>query len=145
MSTPTKAAIGYGASIAHSTTSGGTYVVIGEVTDLKPGKVTAEKIQVNRFDSPDLFGEIISGWKNGGEYDLTLTYDKSQYATLLALVGTPLFWKFVKPIIGTETVASTSAFAGFIIECGDETPLKAAMQITIKIAVNGGPVFTPGT
>ena len=141
----TKAAIGFGASLTHATTFAGTYTAIGEITDIKPGKVTAEKIQVNRFDSPDLFGEIIPGWKNGGEFDITLTYDKSQYATLLALVAIPLFWKFVKPLLGTETIASSSSFAGFVIECGDETPLKDKMQITLKIAVSGAQTFTAGT
>ena len=135
----TLAAIGFGFALSHSTTSGGTYTAIGAITDLKPNKITVAKVEIARNDSPDLFGEVIPGWKNGGEYDATLVYDKTSYAAINALVGTPLYWKFIRP-----DGVSSSAFQGFISELGDEVPLKQAMQVMLKITVNGGQTFTAG-
>jgi hypothetical protein len=133
----TKAAIGFGYALSSSATSGGTYAPIAEILDLKPGKKVVEKIVIQRNDSPDLFGEKIPGWKDVGDWDVKVVYDKDKRVALEAMVGVPKFWKFVRPD-GT----STSAFAAFMSELGDETPLKQEMSCDFKLTVSGDAVFT---
>src|SRR6185437_10649036 len=104
----TKAAIGYGFALTYCATVGGSYTPLAEILDIKPGKLTGEKITIQRNDSPDLFGEKIPGWKDAADWDAKLVYDKTKRALLESLFMVPNFWKFVRPD-GT----STTAFAGF--------------------------------
>jgi len=140
MSPPTAAAIGYGYVLSNSSTSGGTFTPIIEILDVKPGKLSGEKVVIQRNDSPTLFGEKIPGWKDAAEWEVKCVYEKGKRAVLDGLFMVPGFWKFVRPD-GT----SSSAFAGFVSELGDEVPLKEAMTCNFKITVNGPVNFSAGS
>lgn len=132
--------IGYGFVLSQCATLGGSYVAVAQIEDIKPGKKTVDKIKIERNDSPDLYGEKIPGWKDVGEWDVKVTYDKTQRATLEALLGVVKFWKFIRPD-GT----STTAFQAFMTEIGDEVPLKSQMTTDFKLTVSGDAAFTAGS
>ena len=135
----TQAAIGYGFVLSYSDTSSGTFAPLVEILEIKPPKVTGEKVTVQRNDSPTLFGEKIPGWKDTTDCEAKVVYNKTQSALLYTMHMVPKFWKFIKP-----DGSSTGAFAGFISEVGDETPLKDKMTNDIKITPSNGYTFTAG-
>lgn len=141
----TLAQIGYGFILTHATTQAGTYTAIGAIAEIKPTKITVDKVEVKRNDSPDLYGEKIPGWKDGGEYDVKVVYDGAQYVILNGLIGVPTWWKFSRPVAAGQATAATTAFFGFISELGDEVPLKEYQSTEFKITLSGGQTYTVGS
>ena len=133
----TLATIGKGYVLAWSATLMGTYAPVIEILELKPGKKAVQKITVQRNDSPDLYGEKIPGWIEEGDWDAKCIYEPGKRTVLDGLVAAPSFFKFTRPN-GT----TTSAFAGFISELGDEVPIKEYMTTDFKITVDGKVTFT---
>lgn len=133
MPTPTQAKIGYGFILSFATTIGGSYTPIGAILELKPGKISVANVKIERNDSPDLFGEKIFGWKDVSDWEVKVTYDKTQSAVLNAQVGVMQYWKFTRPD-GTMSLP----FQAGISELGEEVPLKDQMTSEFKLTVSGG-------
>jgi hypothetical protein len=136
----TLAAIGAGFSLSSSTTSGGTYTPIAEIVDLKPGKTTVGKSEIARSDNTQIAVEKIPGWKDVSDWEGKCVYAKTYRAALEALVGVPMYWKFIRPD-GT----SSQAFQAFMSELGDEVPIKEFMSCDFKLTVSGLAPFTAGS
>jgi hypothetical protein len=142
----TLSAIGFGITLGHSTTIGGTYINVAEILDITPATGQVDEVKIYRSDNTTATVEKIPGWIENSDAELTITYTPSNRSTLDVLQGTPLFWKITYPKVGSQaTTGDTEAFHGFIKSFGKETPLKDAMKMKIKFAVDGAITFTAGS
>ena len=139
LSQPTVAAIGKGTTLGYGAVADPSYQTIAEIIDLKMPQTTVDKIKIQRYDSPDLYGEMIAGWREAGELEFDCVYNKDVVSTLFALLGTPQSWQITKPDNSTWT------YVGFLDEFSDPTPLKDKMTSTFKFVVSGAPVFVIGS
>jgi hypothetical protein len=142
----TQSKIGFGITLSHSTTSGGSYTAIAEILELTPPAPSVDEVKVYRSDNTAAVVEKIPGWTEVGDCDMTITYTPANRAALEGYLGVPAFWKITYPTCGTQTVqGDIDAFGGFLKEIGKETPLKDAMKCKAKIAINGGVTYTAGS
>jgi hypothetical protein len=131
----TAAVIGKGTTVGFFVGSGTpTFVTLAELLDIKMPKNTASPIKINRYDSPSFFEELIAGWADGGQLELTLTYVKANAAALYLMFNVAGQMQVTKPDTSSWT------FQGIMTEFGDELPLKDKMTVTCKFSVSGLPV-----
>ena len=145
MSSPSAAFIGYGASLSYSTTSGGTFTPIAELSEMVPPKTVVKDAEVTRYDSPGETEEFVTGYRNGGEPTFKANFLKAQYAILYGMIGTPFYWKFQFNDGTVPTTGSVIECYGWINEMGAEVPMKEKVSCTLKMRISGLPTFTAGT
>jgi|SRR6185437_10710181 len=138
--------IGYGIELSYCATSSGSYVTVAELLEMTPPAASVDEVKVYRSDNAAAVVEKIPGWTEYSDSEITCTYTAATRTALDALVGTPYFFKVTYPkLAGQVTTGDVDAFAGFIKSLNKETPLKAAMTIKIKMAINGAVTYTVGT
>jgi hypothetical protein len=139
------AKIGKGTTVAHSTTSGGSYTTLLEVTKVGSPKQSVKDVDVTHYVSDSGVKEYIPGWIEPGTVEYEANYLKAQETILQGLLGVAHFYKIQLPDGSNSTSGSTFAFPGYIKELGDEIPNEDKINRKITIKVSGPVVFTAGT
>ena len=134
---PTVAVIGKGTTLGYcNQSSGGTFTTVAEMLDLKLPTHEASTLEVQRYDSPSLYPEMISSWNKGSKIEMKLTYNATQGAALFAMLGISGQFKVTKP----DSTGWT--YSGILTKFGDEAPLKEKMTNTVEFTISGAPVPT---
>jgi hypothetical protein len=142
----TIARIGYGISLSHSTTSGGSYTAFAEILSITPPGVKVDVVNIYRSDNTSAVVERIPGWTEIQDVEMEITYNPAMRTVIEGLSGVPAFYKVTYPLVGSQnSVGDVDLIAGFISEIGKETPLKSNMTSKIKISVSGAITYTQGS
>lgn len=133
----------WGTQFARNTT-GSTYAVVANVTDISGPSREREAIEVTAHDSPDQYREFVKGLKDGGEVELTLNYDPN-VATIQDLDddfeedALRAYQVILFPGTANEW---TWDFDALITALGDEFPHDDKMERTCTLKISGKPVLT---
>lgn len=110
---------------------------IGEITRIAIGGLEASEIEVTTMDSTDAWREFIAGLLDAGELEIDLRYEKSNFDTILGLLGgSNDTW--------TITIPDDSTFVcdGFFKTLGNEMPVDGGVEGSASIRLSGKPVFS---
>jgi predicted secreted protein len=133
----------WGTQFARNTT-GSTYVVVANCTDISGPSREREAIEVTAHDSPDQYREFVKGLKDGGEVELTLNYDPNE-ATVSVLDDDfeeddlRAYQLIVFPDTADEWTWDLNAL---ITSLGDEFPHDDKMERKVTLKISGKPVLT---
>src|SRR4051812_34563273 len=97
MPTPntTKGQIGHGFVLEYSDDASFTSpTAVAEILDIKPCKLTSEKVKIQTNDSGTLFGETILGWDDASDMEVDVVYERSRHATVRGLRRLFKYWRF---------------------------------------------------
>lgn len=124
------------ANLATVTQATAGFTAIANLVDIpNPGGPEAEDIDISHMLSPEQYEEFAAGWANSGEAALTIQYEKTQAAALIALFRTRKTWRV------TFLDNSVWCFQGYIKAYGKETPRKEYIRQTITLKLSGKPQY----
>jgi|SRR5665213_1647834 len=128
-----------GTTIGYTPVGGGSMVVLGEVTNLKLGGLSVDKIDTTNFQSLSNRMEKTGGWVDPGEMSGTMHYLKAQTTTLLStIIRTTYIWTITYPD------ASTYVCNGFLDKLGQAFDMKKLIDQDFSIALSGKEVYSAG-
>jgi hypothetical protein len=128
----TAAKIGKGTVLSTSTTQGGSYTPVSEVTDVNTPSASVAKVDATHYTSPNDTMEYLSAvWRDLSDVTVELSYISSQVSTLDGYVGQSRWWKVILP----DGVSYT--FPGFLSEPGLKIPNKDKISQTMKLNIMG--------
>jgi hypothetical protein len=128
----TAAKIGKGTTLGTSTTQGGTYTAVSEVTDVIVPSAVVAKVKATHYTSPSDTMEYLSGvWKDLQDVTVELNYLSSQVSTLDGYIGSARWWKVTLPD-GVNYI-----FPGFLSEPGLKIPNEDRISQTFKLCITG--------
>jgi hypothetical protein len=133
---------GYGTKLEYGSTilSGTpTWTEISGVDEITPPEVTVESKSTRHLKTANKFKTKAPSWKDAGSLSGALFYDKTQYSTLLGLVGTERAWRV------TLADGSKTEFDGFLSKLGNPVDIDGDVKVAIEITPGDLPTFTPGT
>lgn len=134
--------IGKGTTLGAGATS--TTTPIANMMDVNQPDEKYGKVETTEY--ADTIEQFIAGWKNAGEVEFMLGFNKTSYAANRAYLGVnSTFWKITLPLAGAETTASTIAFQGCLFELGGPIPIKGKVTVKAKIFLQSDVVFTAGS
>lgn len=128
---------GRNTKLGYCDTVDGTYTLLGKVNRVTPPRTSVEIIDCTHMDSADDFKEKEPGWRDAGDIDVEVQFDKTETAAVYALEGVTKFWKI------TFSDGSAWVAKGFISDFGNETDIKDKVLLWFKVTVSGKPTFTP--
>lgn len=132
--------IGFGSTLSHSTTSGGTYTPIAQTVDLNGPEPEIGDVKITNNSSPNRTHEYNPGGLiEPGTLEFQVVYAKAACATLYAMFGdqTVYFWKETYPD------GSYWSFQAYVNKFGTEAPTEdSAIMNTIGLKLTGKPTFT---
>ncbi len=131
-----QAILGDGSSLGHSTTQGGSYTDLGEITKIGLPKGSAPKVKVTNMQSPNRKHEYISGFIEPGEVEVEMNWLKAEYKWARANQGVAMWFKITIPVNGGSS-DYTETFPGFIMEVEGDVPVESQVTSKIKICVTG--------
>jgi len=126
-------------------TTGSTYVVIAQVTDISGPSREREAIEVTAHDSPNQYREFVKGLKDGGEVELTLNYDAGSptHQDLDDDFEEDALRAYQIKIFPDTINEWTWDFDALITALGDEFPHDDKMERTATFKISGKPTLTP--
>lgn len=105
-----------------------------------------EDIDVTNNDQTDKYRRFIGGLIDAGEVEARLTFEKSEYTTILALLDDDnQNFQITIPDGSGEIGNSTFVFDGYMNALGTSMPMEDKMSIRVKFKMSGAPTFTEGT
>lgn len=129
---------GYGTTLSTADTSGGSYTIQGEVTNISLSGIDSDVIDLTHSESPDEFREKIAGLGDAGQLTADLTYNAADTAAIYALHRVNKFFKI--SIAG----GATWICGGFLKTLGQENPHDDKITQSITVELSGKPVFDDG-
>lgn len=131
--------IGYGVKFFHGTAGVAAATEIEGVQDVTPpvSKATVKKVKYHNLPN-DAAEVVISPIKDNGGCSVVFVYNKTDYVTLEAMVGTKISVKL------EYSDGATDAFDAAVSECTKSAPIEDEMTMTISLEVDGEITFTPG-
>src|SRR4051812_27390956 len=108
--------IGYGVTIGSSLTNG-SFVAIGQITDVKGPENDATSVDISHSTSPSTFHEFIAGMGDAGELDVTVLYNKTDTNTVYGYHRQMRYWQIVCPDGGNFVCQ------GFLKKMGTTVPI----------------------
>lgn len=134
----TAAIVGAGSSLTNSSTSGGTYTAVAEVTDVKIPESMVAKVEATNYASPSNAKEfVLIPWREHSDIEVELNFTKAMVTTIYGLELVESWWKVVLPD------GSLWNFPGFIGKFGGETPNQGKVSMKASITVTGAVTYTP--
>lgn len=127
---------GYGTKIGYSA-DGQAYTDLAKVVDLTPPPATVEKVDTSHMQSPDQWKTYDPSWKEAGDCEVAIQFEKALTATLYGLLAVPKNWQI------TYSDGSTLKWDGFLSEIGPETPMDDIVTVGLTITASGKPTYTP--
>jgi hypothetical protein len=136
----TTAISGKGTTLSYCDTANGTFVVVGQLTEVNHPEVSVDSVDGTHYTSDNGYEEKVStGWKKIADVTATLEYNKTATTTIFGLVDLPKYWK--------ETYSDGSVWAWFgrLTKLGgNPIPNKDIIKQTIAITPSGALTFTAG-
>ena len=132
--------IGAGTSFSFTPTSG-SVTPMARIVSFTPNKITVAKVALDCFDNALVNGlpveDCVAGWISPGTYSLKVKSLKTVFATHFSNIG--------KQGTGVITKANGQiyTFPCYLMEVGDEIPLKEHMEYTITLQLNTNSTTTP--
>lgn len=134
----TAAIVGAGTILSNSSTSGGSYTALVEVTDVKIPESMVAKVEATRYDSPNNAKEfVLIPYREHSDIEVELNFTKAAVTTIYALELVESWWKVTLPD------GSLWNFPGFIGKLGGETPNQGKVSLKASITVTGAVTYTP--
>lgn len=127
--------------------SSASWTPIATVLDVKPPKVKADDIETTVLDSPNEFKEWVPGYADGGEFEASIRFDKTQMAALYALFRQQISYQIQYPdgTLPPPSGGSTWGFAGYMNGVSNEVEKGKIVTADITVKVQSKPIFTPGS
>jgi hypothetical protein len=138
--------IGAGTSFSYSTDNGSTFTSLAKIIGFTPHKVQVAKVPTDAFDNPTFNGNpvesVIPGWVTPGTYGLKLHFLKTAWATIQSLIGVQGTGATTTKFKVIKSDGSGYIITGWIMEAGEEIPLKEAMTVDVTVQIsNAVPTF----
>lgn len=129
--------------IGHGTTlTGAAFGTAASVLEVSLPGLSVDNIDDTDMDSTDGYREFYAGLKDAGELTATLSFQNSEYATLMTNIGSADTFTVTLPPEGTSTVAPTLTFSGYISNVDPDVPLDDKITNAITIKASGKPTFS---
>jgi len=120
-----------------TTLSGAVSGVIVEITRIGIDGMDVPELDVTTMASTSGWREFIAGLKDAGALTLDLLYEKSQFSTMLGILGgTVEAWTITLPD------SSTFVVDGFLKGLGAEIPMDDKILSSASLKLSGVPEFT---
>ncbi len=127
------AILGKGATIAHSTTLGGSYTPIGEVFEMPFPEFEAPDVETTHYTSPNDTEEYLVGWNVGNDMEISMNYTPAVYAVLLFLRRQNRFFKITLISGATLTFQANVKKVGGAIPNKDRVTNNLTMKPTTDV------------
>lgn len=136
----TDATLGYGSQLYYRATGGsGTWTKFAQTVDLKGPEPEVGDVKITNNDSPNNTHEYKPGMLEPGTQDFDIVYDKTQCATLYALLGNGTLYDFAE--VYPDSAGWT--YTGYVKKFATETKTEdEAIKNTVTLKLTTKPVFS---
>jgi hypothetical protein len=126
------------------------FTAVADVVGITPPKMTKGDSKVTLLNAAAKVHSYIAGWRESGEIEATLFFEKAGFNTLLGFYNsdTVYYWRILFPLISGESTNSHLAFQGYVkgIEPGEvNTDSDDPVEYKVVIKVTGAVTFTAGS
>lgn len=136
----TNVKIGYGAIIELDSNGAGSWVTVGEVTDLTPANISADAVDATHNASPGAAKEFIVGLLDYGEIKAEMNFvadsATDQLIRDLMVARDLVNWRITLPPI-PDSPSHMETGSGVITGYEREAPVDDKMAATLTIKVSG--------
>jgi hypothetical protein len=113
------------------------YTLVAGVVGINGPDGTITDVDISNLQSPNVAKEFIPGMYDGGNVELDINFDGTQFSTLWGFYRTMQVWRI------TFSSGSKWDFSGYLNKLPTEIPLDDKVGAPCSIKVTGKPSFTP--
>lgn len=130
------AIVGVGTVFGRKADSGSNYETIAEITNISGPGMSRDTIDTTTLDTTGGYRTFITGFRDGGTFELTMNYTSAGYQKLLAdfQSDTPKEYKV------TLKDTSSVTFSGLVTDIPIDIP-EDLVTVTTTIKISGVPTF----
>ena len=136
------AIVGYGATVAFTTSGGGTSGFTGSLVGISGPNITRKSIQVTHMASPGRAHEFLPGMIDYGEFTMTIFFDPDTDPPVTTPSNTTETVTITWPVPAGLTNGATWAAQAFIQSYNVGSPLDERCEVEVGIKISGVPTYT---